>query len=431
MKVTNQSWNKAVWTAGNNGSSRAQNTKRNPLDLNHLGSSLNRLAKTERSKQTAPAPALASRQNRVKRMYAPEQKANLQARPLMLDLVPYMSGGPGSPTGEADLIPVEKDYGKNKPYLLAAVPTSKEAGQIAEAGIANVFSEPWQLQLQDAVNRNGGLGDAENGFLAWSKIGFVRFYNDNLSPEQNRKLAAASLEMGFAVERMPSRSNESVFEKENIARWVDSFLEKYETQKAEFLQNPEKGISVKDGRKRFEVKLDKDSGQIVSYYYKKSGGFRGFVRENFKYISQITSAVSKIGAFIPGWGTVAAIAAQAVQVGANLAAQASLKGRTVLGQLISFGSNFIPGSGAMSTALRSAGVFAGQSIENGKIDKAKLKVVLKDLASAFGSSGASAPQSSLAGTNGQIPLTSGVSSSNSASLLDIGRELISSLINRI
>ena len=243
-----------------------------------------------------------------------------------------------APIGIADLIPAQSEQA----YILSAVPTPPIAGELFESGLANFFNPLWQSEVASAIAKNGGLGTAEDGFLAWSRIGFVRFYNENLSPEQNRRLAEASLEFGFQIERMPSRSDKPVSDP-NIDRWVNEFIEKYQTQRSEFLAQPERGMSVRDGRKRFEVKLDPQSGQVVSYYYKKSGGLRGFVQRNFKPISTITGLVSRIAPFIPGWGTIAALGAQAVQIGANLAAAGTVKARTALAEIGRFVGSYVTG----------------------------------------------------------------------------------------
>ena len=259
----------------------------------------------------------------------------------------------------AQVIPAKTD----KAYIHLAIPTPPEAAELVKHGLGNVFSDGWQQLLQDAVARNGGLGDVENGFLAFSKIGFVRFYNDNLSAEQNRKLASMSLEMGFAIEDMPARAPRA---NENIDRWVNEFISEYESSKEAFLQDPKKALTVKDGRRRYEVKLDPNTGAAISRYYKKSGGIRGFIQKNFKTISKITDLVGKVGSYIPGWGKAIAAVAKGVKFVSTLAAQSSLKLRNVIGKGISFLSEFVSGKGVTGKAIKTGLNKLGEAIDQGK-----------------------------------------------------------------
>ena len=80
----------------------------------------------------------------------------------------------------------------NQPYILAAIGTPPLAGELYLSRTANLFNDAWKQEVKNAIEKNGGLGTESDGYLAFSKIGFVRLNNPNLSKEQNRQLAAIS-----------------------------------------------------------------------------------------------------------------------------------------------------------------------------------------------------------------------------------------------
>jgi len=265
-----------------------------------------------------------------------------------------------TPPGEAELLyeGIEEDY------LVAAVPTPKEAGELVEGGLANVFTAPWQEQLDAAVRRNGGLGNVEDGFLAFSKIGFVRLRNENLTVEQNSKLAAISLQLGTAIENMPARADESIVENPDINRWVNEFIHRFDNEFDAFLQDPANDVQVIDGRRRFVLKIDEQSGIPVSYYYKKHGGFTGWVQKNLEWLSPVLDGISTLAAFIPGVGPIVSAVTQVAKAGINLAASGSLKLRALLGSATSLFGNLFPG---LSNLARAGLSLASQAIGRGKI----------------------------------------------------------------
>src|SRR5262249_16387125 len=84
-----------------------------------------------------------------------------------------------------------------KSYIVGAVGTPPGAGEDMNNNVANLFNEDWAGQVQNAIQENGGLGNEQDGYLAFSSsMGFVRLRNTNLTPEQNRQLAAISLQTG-------------------------------------------------------------------------------------------------------------------------------------------------------------------------------------------------------------------------------------------
>ena len=213
-------------------------------------------------------------------------------------------------------------------YIKGAVGTPPEAGQLAKAGVGNLGNPAWQQLVADAVARNGGLGNTEDGFLAFSaEHGFVRLRNDNLTPEQNRQLAGLSLQTGWPIETMPSRTNDSLHDDPEIGRWADEFLGKVQEQFAQFAADPKDDVVVKDGHHRYVLKLDPQSGALVSFHYKKHGGFRGFVEKNAKILGPILDIASLVG------GPLVALGAQAFKAAASVAITGKLKLQQVVGAI--------------------------------------------------------------------------------------------------
>lgn len=177
-------------------------------------------------------------------------------------------------------------------YVAAYVPTPASAGEIAGAGVGNFLNPAWQEEVEAATQRNGGLGDSENGFLAWSSLGFIRLRNPLLTPEQNRKLAEISLAMGIEVSKLPARSEQSSVENENINSWVNDFVDEYQQELSQFLKDPSDRIRIKDGRRYYilELKSTPDGVQVpLSYYYKLSGGFASSLRSAFGDVAKMAS----------------------------------------------------------------------------------------------------------------------------------------------
>ena len=156
------------------------------------------------------------------------------------------------------------------PYIAKYIATGPEAGALAQAGLANAFVPAWQVQVQLALDRNGGSGDATTGFLAWSDLGFVLLKNPGLTAEQNQRFARLSLEMGIPVEKLPSRTAESVATDIETRQRFDSFLADYDTQLQNFLQDPTQKLHLRDGRRRYDLYFEPASGLVTSVTYKKS-----------------------------------------------------------------------------------------------------------------------------------------------------------------
>lgn len=182
---------------------------------------------------------------------------------------------------------------KSEDWMVASLPTSPEVAEMRRAGVANMFVPEWQQVVAGMAQRNGGLGSSEDGFLAFSQeYGFVRLRNPRMTPEQNRRIAEISLQTGTPVEVLPSRIADSALEDGNVNRWVDEVIGKFEVALQKFIQNPEEGFSVKDGRRRFEMKIDPQTGLVQSTYHKKSGGLKGFIQQYAPKIIDVIDGIS-------------------------------------------------------------------------------------------------------------------------------------------
>jgi len=254
---------------------------------------------------------------------------------------------------QAQLLYQESD---GKDYIAAYVPTPGEAKELVDAKIANVFNPAWQQQIAMAVERNGGLGNEVDGFLAFAQDGFVRLKNNNLSVEQNRVLAAISLQTGIHIEKLPARSTESISDPE-INRWVDTFIQRYQTGMEQFLANPSAGFHIKDGRRNYVMQLDPQSGMVGSMYFKEHGGLRGWVQKNLGNIGEVLDGVSAFSSFIPGWGTVAAGVAQALKAGAGMIAT----GKAKFQDLLSLGSSLFSSVSSATKLMGAAATTANTS----------------------------------------------------------------------
>jgi len=306
----------------------------------------------------APAPSLASDASRPP--------------PLGFEMLTYT---PERAPGAGDVPLLRSD--QQPAYVNGAVGTPPEAGQLAEGGAANFLNPAWVEQVELAARRNGGLGNAEDGYLAFSREhGFVRLKNTGLSPEQNRRLAEISLQTGWPVEKLPSRTGDSAIADPKVGRWVDDFIGRFDQELVDFKADPVKnGISVKDGRRRFKLEFNEQAGGVVSYDYKKKGGFGGFVQKHMKFIGPVLDGLSLAANVIPGLGQAAALGLQAVKTGLSWAATGTLKAGQLLRGVASALLPGAAGSAARLVAQGAAGV-AATAVDTGRIG-------VTDLAGAF------------------------------------------------
>lgn len=252
----------------------------------------------------------------------------------------------------AALVPPTED---TLPYVRGGIGTPPEVGQLAQAGGANFLNPQWQAMVADHAARNGGLGNEQDGFLAFSKHGFVRFYNENLTPEQNRRLAEISLQTGWPIEKMPSRAEEGG---EHIDRWANKFLDRFDREFAAFQADPlNHKMSVKDGRRQFVLDFNEKAQAFVSYDYKKRGGFAGFVEKNMKWIGPVLNGLAMVG------GPITAGIATAVRAGLNYVVTGTLKVRDLVAAGVAY---FLPGGAQTVGQAVRQGVaqVAGSLIDN-------------------------------------------------------------------
>lgn len=290
-------------------------------------------------------------------LYRSQPPANESAPPVGLEAFAYGSG---------DVPLIRSD--DQPAYVNGAVGTPPQVAQIAKAGQANFTSQAWLQEVAGAVQANGGLGDSENGFLAFSKDhGFVRLRNTGLSPEQNRQLAAMSLQMGWPVEDLPSRTDDNGLADPKVAQWADEFVGQYAEQFQRFAADPRNNpIKLRSGKRRYVFEFNEKAGAFVSYNYKKSGGLRGWVQNNFESIMKVLGPVADFGWVIPGVGWIASAAARTLQTAASWIATGKVKAQ----QLVATVGGWFMGPGASATTkgvLASANSVANV-IDTGKLD---------------------------------------------------------------
>ncbi|MCA9320545.1 MAG: hypothetical protein KDB53_07410 [Planctomycetes bacterium] len=181
-------------------------------------------------------------------------------------------------------------------HLKGGIGTPPEVAQLADWGVANAFSPEWQAFLDYAVRANGGgLGDAETGYLAFSReYGFVRFDHPGLTPEQNRRIAAISLQTGWPIERLPGRNlDDNSFESEKVDAWVNDFIGRFDEEMGAFLADPADDLKMQSGsRNHYQLKYDPEHNRVFSSEWRKNGGFRGMVEDNFDVIGPVLDGLT-------------------------------------------------------------------------------------------------------------------------------------------
>ena len=184
------------------------------------------------------------------------------------------------------------------PSVRAYVPTPASAGELMEMGLSNIFNRAWQVEIQEAASRVGGLGDADKGFLAWSEKGFILFSNPGLSVEENRGLARISLELGVPMDELPARTDSSSTDPK-IASWIQKFISQYDSKLHKFLQDPSQGLHLKDGRRHYGIAWNDTHGLPLSYDYNTHGGPRGFMERNVPAAAHVFSLLDGSAFFAP------------------------------------------------------------------------------------------------------------------------------------
>lgn len=285
-------------------------------------------------------------------MYAAQPPANESQSPPLLSPLPYGSGKPE----EAGLT----REGVTNDSIVGVLPSAPELLEFAKSGIGNVFNEEWRQVVAAYASKNGGLGDSENGYLAFSREhGFVRFRNPRLTPEQNRRLAEMSLVLTAPIEKTPARlsGKDSALNDEDNNRWANEFIGRYDKEVADFLADPSNGISVRDGRTRYKAEIDKESGRVVSYHMKKASRLQGFMQRAVKVLGPVADVASAILAPI---ATPVAFAIQAAKTAASAIATG---GKMIWSQIAGLASTFLPTIGSwVGTSLSGLQTAVGRGL---------------------------------------------------------------------
>lgn len=281
-----------------------------------------------------------------------------------------ITGFEGLAYGSTPPIPEVLDTAaSDKIYIVGALKMSPEVRKIAEAGIGNMFSPEWQQAVKAAADLNGGMGDSEQGFLAYSsEHGFVRLRHPGLTPEQNRKLAAISLQTGWPIERLPCRKGEDCPPggDPKMDEWVNEFIGKYEKELTAFIESKgQDPIEVKDGsRNRYKLEFNEEAGRVVSYQFRKAGGAMGWAQKNMSWLKPVLDVASVAAAMLGQPEICAGI--RALEVGAMATANGKFSGSTLAG----LASAAVPISGlslmqqGLAAGLANA---AGDVIDHGRI----------------------------------------------------------------
>ncbi|MGI6680514.1 MAG: hypothetical protein ACOX3T_03375 [Bdellovibrionota bacterium] len=233
-------------------------------------------------------------------------------------VIPAFSGYPYTSARNAPLISGETLVNPRN-YILGAIiidPKVNElAGELFKANANNFSVNEWRAVVEQAILSNGGLGNSEDGFLAWSKDGhFVRLRNTNITPEQNQKLASMSLEFGWPVEDLPSNMEENIIEDPVKQEELNNKILDFETKIANFRQDPQNDFTVKYGKQRFTVAYDGNTGMFASRSYKLRSGIKGWFDKCAKKISTGLGIAKKVFSFIPtGWGKIVSVCAGVLQ----------------------------------------------------------------------------------------------------------------------
>lgn len=266
--------------------------------------------------------------------------------------VQAVSGQVATPTPENPLQQGNLLFRGNEPFfvhgaLIIPVEVNALAGKLFEAKAATLLNQEWQQAVAVAVEANGGLGNEQEGFLAWSKAGhFVRLYNPSLSPQHNQRLAQMSLQGGWAVEDLPSRWEDIRPDDQNAHQKLEEFLTNYETAFQKFSENPAEGLQVKDGSHHYLMQYDAESGYTFSDHYKMPGGIRGWLIKNFKKFGKVADVISVVANFFPGWGTAISACVQAIKKVGGMVAAGKAKASDILSTIGSFASSYFGGGAA-------------------------------------------------------------------------------------
>ncbi len=266
-------------------------------------------------------------------------------------------------------------------YCIAhIINTPPIVSEIDRAGIANTLNPEWQAAVMEAATLNGGLGNSQDGFLAYSaESGFVRLRNPGLTPEQNRRLAEMSLTMGVSIDVLPSWTENIAYQDHDTNKSVTDVISRFDNELAQFKADPKaNGMCVSNGRRKVRLEYNEEAGRFVSYDFKRSGGFRGVAQRHLGDIGPVLDALAVVVNVVPGIGQAASIAiatgSQALKAGMTYAVTGDLSAQ----QIASVALSAIPGGGAMGltatqmTAAKGLVNAAAQYSDTGSFDASSL-----------------------------------------------------------
>lgn len=167
-----------------------------------------------------------------------------------------------------------------------AVATPTEALALQKAGANNALDSRWVSVVEQAMQENGGAGDATQGFLAWGKDGFTRFLNPTIPPELSKRYAQISLMSGIEIEKLKICNQ---YDEGDIPGKTE-FADKFEAAYAQFVQNPQTGFKVDGGGVIYTITQNAEGG--VSFFrHKKPNGFMRFLNSVTKWAKPVLEAV--------------------------------------------------------------------------------------------------------------------------------------------
>lgn len=178
-------------------------------------------------------------------------------------------------------------------YLTSNIPTPMLAEELRKIGGNNFFNQEWQKLVSEMIEKNGGAGNAEKGYVAWSKHGgFITFKNPTIPDELNKKYAEISLLSGIPIEDL--KINNQYSEKHYAGK--AEFAEKFMTSFQNFIQNPQAGFAVDGGGVMYRITQHQESGLPYFFKHKKQSWLGKTFGKMMKWLEPVLSVLN----FVPG-----------------------------------------------------------------------------------------------------------------------------------
>lgn len=221
----------------------------------------------------------------------PVQQSNQQIIDLIKLLKPQTA--PTQAVNQAAGQVVENLKPSTPHYLMANIPTPMLAEDLRKMGGNNVFNPEWQKLVGEMVEKAGGPGDAEKGYVAWSKHGgFINFKNSTIPDELNKKYAEISLLSGIPIEDLKINNQYSEKHYAGKAEFADKFM----TQFQNFVQNPQAGFAVDGGGVMYRIAQHQESGLPYFFKHKKQSWLGKTFGKMMKWLGPVLSVLN----YIPG-----------------------------------------------------------------------------------------------------------------------------------